>query len=48
MVTAHLASSGDSARVLGAARAILAAHGLGHATIQVEPPGAVGDCVGGC
>jgi len=39
MVTAHLTSSGDSARVLGAARAILTAHGLDHATIQVEPPG---------
>jgi cobalt-zinc-cadmium efflux system protein len=39
MVTAHLASSGDSARVLGEAKAILAEHGLGHATIQVEPPG---------
>jgi cobalt-zinc-cadmium efflux system protein len=39
MVTAHLASRGDSTRVLGEARAILAAHGLGHATIQVEPPG---------
>jgi cobalt-zinc-cadmium efflux system protein len=39
MVTAHLASRGDSARVLGEARAILDAHGLGHATIQVEPPG---------
>src|SRR5271156_2237744 len=39
MVTAHLASQGDSARVLGEAQAILAAHGLGHATIQVEPPG---------
>jgi cobalt-zinc-cadmium efflux system protein len=38
MVTAHLASRGDSTRVLGEARAILAAHGLGHATIQVEPP----------
>ena len=39
MVTAHLASRGDSTRVLGEARAILAARGLGHATIQVEPPG---------
>jgi cobalt-zinc-cadmium efflux system protein len=40
MVTAHLTSHGDSARVLGEAQAILAEHGLGHATIQVEPPGA--------
>jgi cobalt-zinc-cadmium efflux system protein len=44
MVTAHLASRDDSARVLGEARAILAAHGLGHATIQVEPPGGIADC----
>jgi cobalt-zinc-cadmium efflux system protein len=48
MVTAHLASSSDSAQVLDEARAILAAHGLGHATIQVEPPGGVGNCSGGC
>jgi len=47
MVTAHLASRGDSARVLGAAQAILAAHGLGHATIQVEPPSGIGDCSAG-
>jgi cobalt-zinc-cadmium efflux system protein len=47
MVTAHLASRGDSAKVLGQARAVLAAHGLGHATIQVEPAGGIGDCVGG-
>src|ERR1700758_1205036 len=33
MVTAHLASQGDSARVLGEARAILAERGLEHATI---------------
>jgi cobalt-zinc-cadmium efflux system protein len=39
MVTAHLASDGDAARVLDEARTIVAAHGLGHATIQVEPPG---------
>src|SRR6201991_2466527 len=41
MVTAHLASQGDSARVLGESRAILAERGLDHATIQIEPPG---DC----
>jgi cobalt-zinc-cadmium efflux system protein len=41
MVTAHLASHGDSTRVLGEARAILAERGLEHATIQIEPPG---DC----
>jgi cobalt-zinc-cadmium efflux system protein len=39
MVTAHLASHGDAAIVLNHAQAILAGHGLGHATIQVEPPG---------
>src|SRR5271170_4242222 len=44
MVTAHLTSSGDSARVLGEARAILTAHGLDHATIQVEPPGGIAGC----
>jgi cobalt-zinc-cadmium efflux system protein len=49
MVTAHLASCGDSARVLAAARAVLAAHGLGHATIQVEPTGGGGEpCAAGC
>jgi cobalt-zinc-cadmium efflux system protein len=48
MVTAHLASCGDSARVLAAARAVLAAHGLGHATIQVEPTGGSGECAAGC
>jgi cobalt-zinc-cadmium efflux system protein len=48
MVTAHLTSSSDSARVLGAARAILSAHGLDHATIQVEPPGGIADCAAGC
>lgn len=44
MVTAHLTSGGDSARVLDAARAVLAARGLDHATVQVEPPGGAGDC----
>ena len=39
MVTAHLASSGDSARVLHDARTLLNARGLSHATIQVEPSG---------
>ena len=45
MLTAHLTSADDSARVLHEARAILAARGLDHATIQIEPPGATGDCV---
>lgn len=44
MVTAHLTSSADSARVLKDARAILSARGLSHATVQVEPPGAGADC----
>jgi cobalt-zinc-cadmium efflux system protein len=48
MATAHLASSADSARVLDDAHAVLAARGLDHATIQVEPPGRVGDCVTSC
>jgi cobalt-zinc-cadmium efflux system protein len=47
MVTAHLASRQDSAGVLSEAQAILAARGLGHATIQVEPPDSVGDCTAG-
>jgi cobalt-zinc-cadmium efflux system protein len=47
MVTAHLTSRSDSARVLQDAQGILNARGLGHATIQVEPPEGVGDCVAG-
>ena len=43
MATAHLTSCADSARVLDDARAVLAARGLEHATVQVEPPEA-GDC----
>lgn len=44
MVTAHLTSSADAARVLDEAKAVLTAHGLEHATVQVEPPDAAGDC----
>jgi cobalt-zinc-cadmium efflux system protein len=44
MVTAHLASQGDSARVLDDARGVLADRGLDHVTIQIEPPGRIGDC----
>jgi len=44
VVTAHLRSAGNSARVLGEARAVLAARGLDHATVQVEPPGDATDC----
>jgi cobalt-zinc-cadmium efflux system protein len=44
VATAHLTSSGDSARVLEDARAVLAARGLDHATVQVEPPSGAADC----
>ncbi len=47
MVTAHLAGCDNSARVLHEAQAVLAARGLDHATIQVEPPNGVGDCAPG-
>ncbi len=47
MVTAHLTCHENSARVLNQARAILAARGLAHATIQVEPPDGTGDCAAG-
>jgi cobalt-zinc-cadmium efflux system protein len=42
MATAHVTCSGDTTRVLEGTRAVLAARGLEHATVQVEPP------VGGC
>lgn len=44
MATAHLSTDGRSDRVLQDAREVLAARGLGHATIQVEPPGSGADC----
>ncbi len=44
MATAHLTSSADASRVLDGARAVLAARGLAHATVQVEPPDTAGDC----
>ena len=46
MVTAHLTSNGRSDRVLDDARAVLAARGLDHATVQVEPPGSADECPG--
>ena len=46
MVTAHLTSNGRSDRVLDDARAVLAARGLEHATVQVEPPGSAEECPG--
>lgn len=48
MATAHLTSGADSARVLVDARAVLAARGLAHATVQVEPPGGATDCGADC
>lgn len=48
MATAHLCTGADTGPVLGEARAILAARGLTHATVQVEPPGQHGDCPIGC
>jgi cobalt-zinc-cadmium efflux system protein len=44
MCTAHLTSAGDSARVLSAARAVLHARGLDHATVQIECPDGSGNC----
>jgi cobalt-zinc-cadmium efflux system protein len=44
MATAHLTSCADVARVLADARAVLAARGLEHATVQVEPPEHADDC----
>jgi cobalt-zinc-cadmium efflux system protein len=44
MATAHLATDGRSDRVLADARAVLAARGLGHATVQVESPGDSAGC----
>ena len=46
MATAHLTSNGHSDRVLDDARAVLAARGLEHATVQVEPPGSADECPG--
>lgn len=44
MATAHLATNGTSNRVLEDAQAVLAARGLDHSTVQVEPPGSVEEC----
>jgi cobalt-zinc-cadmium efflux system protein len=44
MATAHVTCSGDSTRVLGDTRAVLAARGLEHATVQVEPAEGAGHC----
>ncbi|UXA09208.1 cation diffusion facilitator family transporter [Mycobacterium sp. SMC-2] len=42
MCTAHLRSTGDSARVLQDARSVLAERGLQHATVQIDGPGDAG------
>jgi cobalt-zinc-cadmium efflux system protein len=44
MATAHVTCCGDTAKVLEEARAVLAARGLEHATVQVEPPETSKDC----
>ncbi|MCH9722022.1 MAG: cation diffusion facilitator family transporter [Actinomycetia bacterium] len=44
MATAHLASDGRSSQVLDDARAVLAARGLDHATVQIESPGTAESC----
>lgn len=44
MATAHLSTNGTSTRVLEDAHAVLAARGLDHSTVQVEPPGSVENC----
>jgi cobalt-zinc-cadmium efflux system protein len=44
MATAHVTCRGDSAKVLEQARAVLAARGLEHATVQVEPPETADGC----
>lgn len=44
MATAHLGTSADTGRVLADARAVLAARGLTHATVQVESPGQGAGC----
>ncbi|OSC42730.1 cation diffusion facilitator family transporter [Mycobacterium decipiens] len=45
MVTAHLTGHGDSARVLHDARAVLSARSLDHATVQIECPRGIAECV---
>jgi cobalt-zinc-cadmium efflux system protein len=44
MATVHVTCCGDSVQVLERARAVMAARGLEHATVQVEPPEGAGDC----
>lgn len=44
VATVHLRSSGDHCAALTAAHRVFADHGLAHATVQVEKPGADGQC----
>lgn len=44
VATVHLRSSGDHCDALAAAQGVFAAHGLEHATVQVERPGSGGQC----
>jgi cobalt-zinc-cadmium efflux system protein len=44
MATVHVSCNGDSAQVLGDARAVLASRGLDHATVQVESAANAADC----
>jgi cobalt-zinc-cadmium efflux system protein len=44
MATVHVTCCGDSVQVLEQTRAVMAARGLEHATVQVEPPEGAGDC----
>ena len=44
MATVHVTSCGNSTQVLADARAVLAARGLEHATVQVDPPETAEDC----
>lgn len=44
VATVHLSSTGDHCAALTAAQRVFAGHGLAHATVQVERPGADGQC----
>lgn len=44
VATVHLTSDSDSTRILKYARAVLHAHGLDHATVQIERPDSTENC----
>lgn len=44
VATVHVASAGDHAQVLAAARTVMTEHGLEHATVQVDPAGDTESC----